>query len=105
MIKIVVPDMNDSLSEITLSQKNYKIRFTYNSKYDFWSFGIKDADGSDIISNTKIVPNFPLLHYYADSRLPRGIFGCISTQQKIGRQAFNDNMAEFVYIPYSEVQV
>ena len=40
MIYIEVPDMNDSVSRITLSRKEYYIRFTYNPSYDYWSFGL-----------------------------------------------------------------
>ena len=40
MLYIEVPDKNDSISRITLSGKEYYIRFTYNPSYDYWSFGL-----------------------------------------------------------------
>ena len=59
---------------------------------------------SPIIAMTKIVPNFPLLHFYTDTGMPEGIFGCLSDTDKIGREAFNDKTAEFVYIPNAELE-
>lgn len=103
MIYITVPDMNDSISNIALDGVNYKIRFTYNEKYDFWSFGILSEDGKNIVSMTKIVPGFPLLYAYTNDKLPRGVFGCISDTDKVGRNSFINNEAQFAYITQSEV--
>ena len=63
MLYITVPDMNDSVSSVTIADKEYLIRFTYNGTGDFWSYGISDTDENPIISPTKIVPNFPLTHF------------------------------------------
>lgn len=104
MLYIKVPDMNDSLSNISIDGKEYLLRFTYNETGDFWSFGIYDSDENPIIGMTRIVPNYPLLHWYQDTRLPDGIFGCISDSENVGREAFNDLTAEFVYIPNSELE-
>lgn len=104
MLYIDVPDMNDSMSNITIDGKEYVLRFTYNEKYDYWSFGIYTEDEEPIIAMTRIVPNYPLTHWYMDDRLPNGIFGCISDIDTVGRYAFRDLTAEFVYIPNSEVE-
>lgn len=103
MVYIQVPDRNDSVSSITLDEKEYTIRFTYNGKYDYWSFGIAGEDGY-ILTNTKIVPNFPLFAYCNDARLPRGIFGALTDDAKIGRDAFKNKDAEFVYIPLEDLE-
>lgn len=39
-IYIDVPDMNDSKSRITLSGKEFMIRFTYSSVHDHWYFSL-----------------------------------------------------------------
>lgn len=104
MLYIEVPDMNDSMSSINIDDTEYYIRFTYNERHDYWSFGIYDEDEEPIIAMTKIVPGFSLLRYYKDSRLPDGAFGCLSDTDKVGRSAFNDVTAEFVYIPNSELE-
>lgn len=104
MLYIQVPDMNDSASSLSIDGKEYILRFTYNEKYDYWSFGLYDEDSNPIIAMTKIVPNFPVFLYYTDANLPDGIFGCISDTDKVGRQAFNNKTAEFIYIPNVELE-
>lgn len=103
MLYITVPDENDSMSQLTIGDKDYYIRFTYNESYDYWSFGLYDAEEEPIIAMTRIVPNFPLLHFYSDGSLPDGVFGCISDTEKVGREAFNNETAEFIFIPFDEM--
>lgn len=104
MIYIAVPDMNDSISTISIDGKEYGLRFTYNERFDFWSFSIYEEDTSPIISMVKIVPNFPLFHFYTESNLPDGIFGCISSEKAVRRNSFKDKEAEFVFIPRVELE-
>lgn len=104
MIYINVPDMNDSISSFSIDGKEYGLRFTYNEKYDYWSFGLYDGEDRPIVAMTRIVPNFPILHYYTDSDIPDGIFGCVSDIDTVGRYAFRNKTAEFVYIPNVELE-
>ena len=104
MLYIDVPDRNDSLSMLSIDGKEYGLRFTYNEKYDYWSFGVYDATRNPIIAMTKIVPNFPLLQFYTSADLPDGIWGCISKTENVGRYAFRDKTAELVYIPNAELE-
>ena len=103
MIQISVPDKNDSLSRIVLSQKDYLIRFFYNMTYDYWSFGLSDIEGTPIIGLLKIVPLSPLTHFYRSVKLPDGIFGAITDRDHIGRNDFLNGNAQFLYIPWEEV--
>ena len=41
MLYIEVPDMNDSVSTLSVDGKEYGLRFTYNERYDYWSFGLR----------------------------------------------------------------
>lgn len=96
--------MNDSFSELSIDGVEYNLRFTYNEKYDYWSFGLYDEDEEPIIAMTRIVPNFPIFHFYTDVLIPQGVFGCLSDLDTVGRNDFNDLTAEFVYIPYDELE-
>lgn len=104
MLYIEVPDMNDSLSTITIDDKEWLIRFTYNEIGDYWSFGIYSLEEEPILAMTKIVPNFPLIHFYNYTDLPNGVFGALSTEERIGRETFNLEKAEFVFIPAEELE-
>lgn len=104
MLYIEVPDMNDSISALSIDGKEYGLRFTYNEKYDYWSFGLYDEDNEPIIAMTRIVPNFPVFHFYTYTDIPDGIFGCLSDAETVGRYAFVNKTAEFVYIPNAELE-
>lgn len=104
MLFIKVPDMNDGMSALSIDGKEYLLRFTYNELYDFWSFGLYTSEEEPIIALTRIVPNFPIFHYYTYPDIPDGIFGCISDTDSVGRHAFNNKTAEFVYIPNVELE-
>lgn len=104
MLYIDVPDMNDSMSSLSIDGKEYWLRFTYNEKYDYWSFGLYDKGKEPIIAMTRIVPNFPIYFFYTDSAIPDGTFGCVSDLDTVGRDAFTKKTAEFVYIPNAEVE-
>ena len=58
MVYIKVPDMNDSVSSLVIDGIEYRIRFTYNEKFDYWSFGLYNSKQEPIIAMTRIVPNF-----------------------------------------------
>lgn len=103
MLYIDVPDMNDSVSSMAIDGTEYGLRFTYNSKYDYWSFGLYNSNDDPIIAMTKIVPNFPIFFFYSDVNIPDGIFGCISDKEHVGRDDFTNGNAEFVYIPNVEL--
>lgn len=49
MLYITVPDMNDSVSTLSIDGVEYGLRFTYNEKYDYWSFGLYDENMEPII--------------------------------------------------------
>jgi hypothetical protein len=104
MIYIKVPDMNDSMSVLSIDNTEYLLRFTYNEKYDYWSFGLYASNEEPIIAMTRVVPNFPIMHYYTYTDIPDGVFGCLSEIDTVGRQAFNSRTAEFVYIPNVELE-
>lgn len=104
MIYISVPDMNDSISTISIDNVTYGLRFTYNEKYDYWSFGLYDEDENPIIAMTRLVPNFPILFFYNFDSMPDGEFGCSSTKETVGREDFNNGTAEFFYIPNVELE-
>ncbi len=104
MIYIAVPDKNDSVSRITLSGKEYLIRFTYNPTYDYWSYGLYDINKKPILPMAKIVPFSPLLYFYKYTDLPDGQLGCFSAVERVGRNAFKDGKAKFAYIANSELE-
>jgi hypothetical protein len=104
MLYITVPDMNDSLSSISIDGVLYYLRFTYNEENNYWNFGVYDENEEPIVAMVKIVPYFPLLYQYQDSRLPEGEFCAFSDYEQIQRQSFNQLEAEFVYFTKTDLK-
>ncbi|MGL5433813.1 MAG: phage baseplate plug family protein [Lachnospiraceae bacterium] len=100
---IDVPDMNDSMSRITLAGREYFIRFTFNALHEYWSFSLYDTNQNLLLGMIRIVPLSPLTEYYTHEELPAGKFGCES-QGEINRQAFVDKTAKFFFIPNTDLE-
>ena len=96
---ITVPDMNDSVSRITLGGKPYHIRFTYNDTKDFWKFGLYTVLDEPIITGIKIVPRFPINIFYGVGKEPYGLFGVETNLDRIGRYDFANGNAYFFFMP------
>ena len=103
MLVISMPDMNDSFSRVVIKGREYLLRLTYNSTGDYWTFGIYLSEDTPVITAIKIVPNFPLNRYLRTSDMPDGIFGAITQLERIGRNAFRNGEAQFVFIPSDEL--
>ena len=96
---IEVPDMNDSMSRIVINGTAYYLRFTYNDTGDYWNFGLYSDLREPIILGRKIVPNFPIGLFLGTDAFPRGSFMAVSNLQHIGRNAFTDSKAKFIFVP------
>jgi len=101
-IIIEVPDMNDSVSRVVLNSKQYHIRFTWNDTGGFWCFGLSDALSNPILIGVKIVPRFPLNVFYGIAELPEGVFGVFTELDQVGRDDFNNEKAQFAFIPVGD---
>lgn len=101
-IVIGVPDMNDSVSKIILKNVQYDIRFTYNDTLDYWKFSLYDSQHKPILVGIKIVPGFPLNIFYTASGMPNGLFGVRTKLDKIGRNAFVEGKAKFVFKEFDD---
>ncbi len=102
---IVVPDRNDSFSRIILGRQEYLLRFLYNGSYDYWSFGVYSTGKQPLLQQRKIVPLSPLTHFDISEKMPQGIFGCLTKLKYVGRNDFRDGRAEFVFIPWEDLEV
>lgn len=106
MILIKVPyQYYDSYSRVVLERKEYLLRFTYNTVFDYWTMGIYDTDRNPLTSGMKLVPNFPLNHYLKKDNTPKGVFTvvCIANKDNIGKNDFENGNAGLVYVPLEEL--
>ena len=99
IVRIAVPDHNDSFSRVVLDGVQYLVRFTYSAEADRWSFGLYTMQKEPIAVGVRIVPNFPLNLQIVSADFPKGVFGAYSGNSFIGRDDFRNGRAEFAYIP------
>ena len=104
MIQITVPDLNDSIGRIELNGVQFFIRFTYNTSYDYWSFGFYDKAMKPLLPMHKIVPNYSLTDWYTYTDFPQGSFGTVTSLDRIGRKDFLEERAKFYFATKEEVE-
>lgn len=102
---ITVPDYNDSFSRVVLGDTEYLLRFTWNESAEFWCFGVYNIEETPIATSMKILPNCPLSIWHMNSLMPFGEFGVITGLDRIGRNDFINGKAQFVYIPYADLNL
>ena len=100
ILRINVPDRNDSVSRVTLNEKQYLIRFTYNYYADRWSFSVYTLMQEPLAVNLRIVPDFPLNLHVSDRRFPAGFFAAYTDRQTIGRDDFVNGNAHFAFMSF-----
>ena len=105
MVYFTPPDKNDSFTRIILDGREYLLRFSYNYKGGFWTFGVYANESTPVVAGIKIVPCFTLNNYFTEVvKMPRGVFGVITTRDKVGRNDFVDGTAEFIFATLEEVE-
>ena len=102
---IEVPDYNDSFSRVVLGDTEYLLRFTWNESVKFWNLGVYDIEENPIATSIKVLPNCPLSIWHMNSQMPFGEFGVITDLDRIGRNDFINGKAQFVYIPYADLDL
>ena len=102
ILKISVPDMNDSYSRVVLDGVQYLIRFTWNEAAQRWSFGLYTMQREPIAIGVRLVPRFPLNLQIVNDKFLSGIFGVYSDLESVGRQDFLNGHASFAYISIGE---
>jgi len=104
---IIVPIKNDENHQITITLDNevFKLRFLYSDLNDSWCFDIYNQDNDPLLTNIRLVPNFPLIKQYVNTGLPKGDFVCdgnINTAS-ITRDSFSKNGFQILYLTEAEI--
>jgi len=106
---IIIPIKNNPNHAFTieLDSKIFKILFLYNSMGNFWSISLYDDDDNILISNIKLVANYPLLFRHKNINFPLGDFYCEITgvSAEITRNSFSSGEANLLYLTQEEIQL
>lgn len=105
---ISIPIKNDPNHTIVieLDNKIYKLGFLYNTKATFWSITLWDENDNLLLSNIKIVANYPLIFPYKNANLPTGDFICQISDKtaSITRDSFSLLKANLLYLTQEEIE-
>lgn len=106
MIEFVLPDLNDSISQVELDEENYRLRMTWNSRDSAWFLSMFTDDLEPVVQSIRVVPNYRLLDRYNDSLLPTGDFVAIDLTQSlevVGRDDFTNGACSLIYFSADEL--
>ena len=65
-MSVVIPIDNEITSqelEVGLDGTPYKINFTYNDRFGFWTMSFKNLEDESLVSGIKVVLSYPLLPF------------------------------------------
>jgi hypothetical protein len=108
MAKIIpIKDNPNHTLIIELDSKVFKLWFLYNSEGDFWAMSLYDEDDNLLISNIKMVANYPLLFTHRNTSFPSGDFYCeiADTSATISRDSFSSEEAKLLYLTQEEIEL
>lgn len=76
MILLEIPLINspDQTLNITLDNIPYTLRILYNQRFNYFSLSINEKDDGAILSNIKMVINFPLVGRYRRLRMKGDLY-------------------------------
>ena len=95
-------DAPDIVHNINLDDTEYKIRLMYNIN-GFWVLHLWDYNENPLITNIKVVPNFPLLMNKHCFDVPKGEFMVLCDDEFVCRDSFKNGRANLVYLTESEI--
>ena len=81
-------DTTDQIFNVTLSGNPYTLRVLWNETGGYFSLTVYERDGAAIVTNVKMVKNYPLLGRFKDTRLPVGKLFFIDNRGKHDRPVY-----------------
>ena len=86
----LLPATADQTIEIEIGGNLYILRVMWNERFGYFSFSISTADDEPILTNIKMVKNYPLIGRFKNTLLPVGDFIFLQEKGTIGRPGYDD---------------
>lgn len=96
------PNTTDQLVRVELDGNPYILRVLWNERFGYFSLSVLAADETPIVTNVKMVKNFPLIGRFKNTLLPAGDFYFIQEKGNADRAAYTDlgvNFGLYYYEP------
>ena len=100
------PETTDQLVSVELDGNPYILRVLWNERFGYFSLTVSTADETPILTNIKMVKNYPLTGRFKSPLLPAGDFYFIQEKGYAERATYEDlavNFALYYYEPNSVV--
>ena len=105
MEQINISGTIDGVHTVQLGGIIYRLKMAYDGEH--WNLTLRDADDNDLVTDVRVVTNYPLLLMHQRS-VPtlNGQLMAVRTNgsEQISRNDFVDGRIKLVYIPWDEVQ-
>lgn len=89
------PDTTDQLISVELDGNPYILRVLWNERFGYFSLSVSAADETPIVTNVKMVKNYPLIGRFKNTLLPTGDFYFIQEKGDAERAAYADLAVNF----------
>lgn len=91
----LLPETTDQLVSVELDGNPYILRVLWNERFGYFTLSVSTADETPILTNVKMVKNYPLTARYKDVLLPRGSLYFIQEKGTAERPGYSDLAVNF----------
>ena len=84
------PETTDQLVSVELDGNPYVLRVLWNERFGYFSLSVLTADEQPILTNVKMVKNYPLIGRFKDTRLPFGDLYFVQEKGSVERPGYSD---------------
>lgn len=86
----LTPELTDQTLTIELDGNPYELRVLWNERFGYFTLSVTTIDGDPILTNVKMVKNYPLTVRYKNTLLPFGSFYFVQEKGKSDKAAYED---------------
>lgn len=86
----LLADTADQKLSIELGGNPYLLRVLWNERFEYFSLSLNTLADEPIVTNAKMVKNYPLLGRFKDTRLPFGDLYFVQEKGLAARPAYAD---------------
>lgn len=100
----LLPDVTDQFVSVELDNQPYTIRVLWNERFQYYSLSLYTADRTPILTNIKMVKDYPLIGRFKYPLLPRDELYFVQEKGAPRRPQYGDLAVNF-NLYYHEVDV
>lgn len=84
MSQVTIPmlDYAEFSEAVTLDGNLYNLHFYWNTRGDFWTMDIADANNNPLVSGIRLIISYPMILQHTEIGLPPGQFLIVDPNQK-----------------------